>query len=153
MKFLCDQMLGTLAKWLRILGFDTLYANSEIDDSEIIKVTKKEKRVLLTRDKTLIHIARRENIKTIEINTTDINEQLKTVLENIKPDKNKFLSRCLLCNTPVKEIDKNKIKNKIPEKVFKNNEEFWYCPKCNKIYWKGSHYLNMIKKINKLKQH
>ncbi len=146
-------MLGTLAKWLRILGFDTFYANSTMDDSEILRITKNEKRILITRDKALSSTAKRENLQTIEIKSTDIDEQLKLVLKNIKLDENNFLSRCLLCNTLVEEIDKNKIKNKVPEKVFKNNEKFWYCPECNRIYWKGSHYLNMIKKINKLKQH
>ncbi|RLF34018.1 MAG: hypothetical protein DRM98_01370 [Thermoplasmata archaeon] len=134
MKFLCDQMLGTLAKWLRILGFDTFYANSTMDDSEILRITKNEKRILITRDKALSSTAKRENLQTIEIKSTDIDEQLKLVLKNIKLDENNFLSRCLLCNTLVEEIDKNKIKNKVPEKVFKNNEKFWYCPKCKRIY-------------------
>jgi len=105
-----------------------------MDDSEILRITKNEKRILITRDKALSSTAKRENLQTIEIKSTDIDEQLKLVLKNIKLDENNFLSRCLLCNTLVEEIDKNKIKNKVPEKVFKNNEKFWYCPKCKRIY-------------------
>ena len=141
MKFLCDQMFGTLAKWLRIYGFDTLYATNELNDLDIIDITKKENRFLLTK---------RENIKTIEIKTTDINEQIGIVLMNFKVDKNKILSRCILCNTEVEDIKKEEIAGKVPDRIFESNEKFWFCKKCNKIYWKGSHYEKMFEKINDL---
>lgn len=148
MKFLCDQMLGTLAKWLRIYGFDTFYANSEIDDSELIAISRKENRILITRDKKLLQRARRENLKTIEIKTTEINEQISKAIGGREIDHSKVLSRCILCNTKVDEIKKYEVKGKVPKKVFDNNEIFWFCPKCNKIYWKGSHYENMVERIN-----
>jgi hypothetical protein len=150
MKFLCDQMLGTLAKWLRIYGYDTFYANSEMDDPKLLQISKNENRTLITRDKNLIQTARRENLKTIDIKTTDIDEQLHIVLGGIKIDKTKVLSRCILCNTKVEEIKKKDIKGTVPEKAFNNNEKFWFCKKCNKIYWKGSHYEKMFEKINEI---
>ena len=150
MKFLCDQMLGTLAKWLRIYGFDTFFVNSEMDDAKLLEITKKENRILITRDKKLIQTARRENIKTIEVKTTDINEQISTILDDTETNKTKVLSRCILCNTKVDEIKKEDVKGKIPERVFNNNEKFWFCKKCNKIYWKGTHYEKMFEKINNL---
>ena len=143
-------MLGTLAKWLRIFGFDTFYANSEIDDNKLLEISKNENRILLTRDKNLIFRARRENIQTIEINMTDINEQISYVLNNYHYKSFQVLSRCILCNTLVIEIDKNKIRDKVPPKVFENNNKFWYCKNCKKIYWKGSHYNKMMEKINNL---
>ena len=152
MKFLCDQMLGTLAKWMRIFGFDTFYANGEIDDKELIDICLKENRILITRDKILIQIARRENLKTIEINTIDIDEQIKKVISDREIDLKKVLSRCILCNTVVDEIKKDEVKGKVPKKVYDNNEKFWICKKCDKIYWKGSHYENMIDKINEIKK-
>lgn len=145
MKFSCDQMLGTLAKWLRIYGFDTFYATSEMSDDDLIRVSKNENRVLISRDKELIQNARRENLTTIEVKTTDIDEQIRNVLNNIKIDKTKFLSRCILCNTEVEEIKKEDVKGKVPERVFDNNEKFWFCKKCKKIYWKGTHYKKMKK--------
>jgi len=151
MKFLCDQMLGTLAKWLRIYGFDTYFANSEISDDELLKISKDEDRILLTRDKKLVQRAHKENIKNIEIKTTDVNEQLKIVLKDLTIDKNKVLSRCILCNSVIDEIKKKDVDGKVPERVFETNEEFWFCKKCNKIYWKGSHYENMIEKMDELK--
>ena len=150
MKFSCDQMLGTLAKWLRIYGFDTFYVNNEMNDVKLLEISKIENRILLTRDKKLIQMARRENLTTIEIKTTDINEQLSMVLRDIKTDKSKVLSRCILCNTRIVELKKEEVKGKVPERVFNNNEKFWFCKKCNKIYWKGTHYEKMFEKINKL---
>lgn len=150
MKLLCDQMLGTLAKWLRIYGFDTYYENSQSDDSELLKISKNDDRVLITRDKQLIIDAKRENIKTIEIKTTDIDKQIKSVLDKISHEEEKILSRCIICNSKVEEIKKEEIKEKVPERVYKNNEKFWFCKKCDKIYWKGTHYKKMFEKINNL---
>jgi uncharacterized protein with PIN domain len=150
MKFLCDRMLGTLAKWLRIYGFDTLFATNKMKDEELLEISKNEDRILITRDKTLIYEARRGNIKTIELKTTDFDEQLKTILDETKLDKTKILSRCIICNSKVEEIKKENVEGKVPEKVFTNNEKFWLCKKCNKIYWKGSHYEKMFEKINTL---
>lgn len=150
MKFLCDQMLGTLAKWLRIFGFDTFYATDDLDDNELIEIAKKENRTLITRDKQLIYNSRRENIKSIEVTEKNIDRQLNQILKEAKINKDLFLSRCLLCNSLVRKINKNNIKNKVPDKIFKNNENFWYCKKCDKIYWQGSHFKNMTQKINSL---
>lgn len=151
MKFLCDQMLGTLAKWLRIFGFDTYYANSKIDDAELLEVAKKENRILLTSDKELIYVGRRENLKVIKIETTGLDEQLQLVLQNVKINKTKLLSRCTLCNTLLDGIKKEDVKNSVPKKVFENNEKFWFCSKCYKYYWVGSHYDKMLKKIDEIK--
>ena len=118
MKFLCDQMLGTLAKWLRIYGFDTFFPDVEMDDSDLIDICKKEKRVLITRDKNLIIRARRENLKTIEIISIGINDQIKTAISDIKIDTNNILSRCILCNDLVDDIKKADVKGKIPKKSY-----------------------------------
>lgn len=149
MKFLCDKMLGTLAKWLRIYGFDTFYANSEIDDEGLMEIAKKEKRVLITRDKDLIIKAKKELIKTIHVEKTGIDNELSAVLNEIDIDKSKILSRCTICNTILEEIKKSEAKNKVAEKVFENNKKFWFCSKCKRIYWKGTHYENMIEKIKR----
>ena len=144
-------MLGTIAKWLRIFGFDTFYANSKMDDSQLIDISKNEKRVLITRDKNLLQRAKKEKLKVIEINTTDINQQINMVLNHVKINPSKALSRCILCNAELDEIKKDEVIKKVPKRVFDSNEKFWFCPICKKIYWKGTHYDNMIKKINTLK--
>jgi uncharacterized protein with PIN domain len=148
MKFLCDQMLGTLAKWLRIYGFDTFYANSIISDDEIILISKKDDRCLITRDKELAFRCKRENIKIKHIKAVNLDEQINLVLHDLEIDKDKILSRCLVCNSEVIKIKKETIKDKVPIKVFQKHKKFWFCKKCNKIYWKGSHYDKMLQKID-----
>ena len=71
------------------------------------------------------------------------------ILKEYKIDEDLFLSRCTLCNDPVKPMKKKDVKGKIPNRVFENNENFWYCSKCDKIYWKGCHYKKMKEKIKK----
>jgi len=147
MKLLCDQMLGTLAKWLRILGFNTFFANSEVTDEDLINLAKKENRIVISRDKELILKSRKQNIKTIEIKDFKLDEQLLQVLAIIKIEKKLILQRCTLCNSEIKTIDKSKVKGEVPEKVYKNNYKFWYCSKCKKFYWMGSHYDKINEKI------
>lgn len=152
MRFLCDQMLGTLAKWLRLFGFDTYYANSEIDDNKILEIAENEKRVLISRDKELIIRAKKKNVDFFEVKTTDLDQQLKLVLNNIDIDEKAILTRCSLCNSLVEEIDKEDVVDFVPEKVFKNNDKFWFCSNCVKYYWMGSHYDKIISNLKKIKK-
>lgn len=141
-------MLGTLAKWLRICGFDTYYAKRHMKDKKLMDIAKKENRVIVTRDKELVYNARREQIKVIKIDTYILDEQIKKVIGKTKINKKSILTRCLICNTILKEIPKKEVKDKVPSKVFENHEEFLSCPKCKKIYWKGTHYQKMLEKID-----
>ncbi len=152
MKLLCDQMLGTLATWLRILGFDTFYANDMITDGELLHIANNEKRTIISRDKELIIRGKKKNLTTIEVNTTDLDEQLYQVLKIISIDKKFVLSRCTLCNTILETRTKNSVEGKVPKKVFENNDKFWFCTTCNKYYWKGSHYEKIMHKIDEIKK-
>jgi uncharacterized protein with PIN domain len=152
MRFLCDQMLGTLAKWLRLFGFDTFYANNVIEDIELLQIAKKEKRIIITRDKELFIRGKKQNLKVIKIESTDLDIQLKQVLNGIRINDETIFSRCSLCNSLIEKIEKHEIKNKVFDKIYKNNDSFWFCPKCDKIYWMGSHYNKIISKINEIKK-
>ena len=152
MKFLCDQMLGTLAKWLRILGFDTFYANAEITDEELLHIAKNENRTIISRDKELILRGKKGKLNVMELKTTDLDEQLNQVLENVDIDEKIFLSRCTLCNTIIERAKKSDVEGKVPTKVFERNDKFWYCKTCDKFYWMGSHYNKIIDKIDSIKK-
>ena len=147
MKLLCDQMLGTLAKWLRILGFDTFYAQNEMTDDALLEIAKKEKRIIITRDKELTFRAKKQLIPTVEMQEIDLIEQIRKIIKENKIDENKFLSRCSVCNTKLHSISKDMVYGKVPPKVFETKERFWHCPTCNRYYWMGSHYDDMIKRI------
>jgi uncharacterized protein with PIN domain len=152
MKLLCDHMLGSLAKWLRIFGFDTFYPDSTTNDDFILQIATREKRLLISRDKELLIRAKKTLVPVLEIQTTNLTEQLQQVLKKIPVDEEKILSRCTVCNTLLHSVEKETIKDKIPEKVFQTRNEFWICPSCSKYYWMGTHYENMRKKINTLIQ-
>ena len=84
MKFLCDQMLGKLSRWLRFFGFDTFYIKGDVDDDELLKIAENEGRVILTRDKQLIIRAIKRKLDFIKIDSIDLDDQLKGVFKKIK---------------------------------------------------------------------
>jgi uncharacterized protein with PIN domain len=143
-------MLGSLAKWLRIFGFDTFYPDALMNDDHILEIAKCEKRLLISRDKELLMRGKKEQVKVLEIQTTSLTDQVKQVLNEIPIDTKKVLTRCILCNTVLDVVEKKEIKNHVPPKVFETRDNFWHCSICNKYYWMGTHYENMIEKINML---
>ena len=150
MKLICDHMLGSLAKWLRIFGFDTLYPNMTTNDDTLLDIAKTEKRILITRDKELIIRGKKIQLDVLEIQTTDLDRQLAQVLAHIPIDRTNVLTRCTICNTLLLSVEKKAIKTLVPPKVFESRNQFWYCAVCNKYYWMGTHFENMIEKTNKL---
>ena len=152
MKLLCDHMLGSLAKWLRILGFDTFYPSAETTDDELLKIARDEDRLLISRDKELIARGKKMSLAVLEIHTTDLEEQLIVVLRRIGFDTSKLLTRCIVCNTPLVSVEKRRVKPYVPPKVFETRDAFWFCPRCTKYYWMGTHYENMREKITALQE-
>jgi len=145
-KFVTDGMLGKLTRWLRMLGHDVVYTGS-MDDKELILKVKKEKRILLTRDLELYQqaIAKGAEAFLIEspsqtLNLVNLAKRFRFNLEiNVK------VSRCPKCNTRIKPVSKADVVNKIPQTTSLYYNEFWKCPKCQQIYWRGAHW----KKIEK----
>ncbi len=150
-KFVLDVHLGTLARYLRMLGFDSLYKNNYSDD-EIINLSLNEKRTILTKDKGILK--RKEITHGCYVRSIYPVVQLKEIAERFDLYKSfKEFSRCMECNTLLKPVDKNKISGRLPPKVKEFQNEFYICESCNKIYWPGSHYKKMKKIINNLTGH
>lgn len=148
-KFVLDVHLGTLAKYMRMLGFDTLYKNN-YNDEEIVDISLREKRTILTRDRGLLKRADVTHGYWIRENKTE--NQLIEVINRFDIKKLiRELSRCLLCNSKLIKISKDKVLDLVPKKVKEYQNEFYLCEHCNKIYWKGSHYNKMKGIIDKLK--
>lgn len=137
-RFIADAMLGKLARWLRIIGFDTLYFN-KIDDSEIIRMALQEQRVILTRDTEL---SKSKKIpRAVLIHSNNHLEQLKEVLLFLNKASREFSNlpcRCVICNGELVSCDKNLILNLTPEYILLHNKSFLRCSKCNKVFWHGS---------------
>jgi uncharacterized protein with PIN domain len=145
-KFAIDEMLGTLARWLRIMGYDAAYEKDRSDD-EIVNSARAEDRILLTRDRVL---AARMGEKGLYITSDQLEEQLRQVWQafGLRPDQD--LARCTVCNGELAPMAEEKAKDLVPEGVFLMNHEFLQCQSCGKVYWRGTHWLNIKKRLASL---
>ncbi|MCX7797204.1 MAG: Mut7-C ubiquitin/RNAse domain-containing protein [Melioribacter sp.] len=149
-KFICDVHLGKLARNMRMLGYDVFYNNS-LKDNEIVEISKKEKRTILTRDLGILKrsdVTRgyfvRENNPKKQIIEVIIRFDL---LNLMKP-----LTLCLECGSKLKKIAKEKIINIVPEKVKQTQNNFFICTNCNQLFWEGTHFKKMNEFIKTIKQ-
>lgn len=152
-KFVADQMLGKLARALRFLGYDTIYLNPA-PDTTLVKIAKKEKRTLLTRDTLLLKRKEvsRGDIKAILLKSTSWEKQLKQVAACFKLNSQKFFlsSFCRECNNLLENVSKLKVKGKVPPYVYENQKEFSWCRGCGRYYWKGTHFQKLKERISAL---
>jgi len=146
-KFLLDENLGKLAKWLRILGYDAAVYKS-ISLEKKIYLCNKERRVFLTRSNKIAK--RKDGFARILIRTEKYDKQLQEMQNLIELEDAIIFSRCLDCNSILQKIQVEKIEGLIPENVNNNFFDFKICRKCGKIYWKGSHYEAMKSKLKNL---
>jgi hypothetical protein len=147
-KFIADVHLGRLTKYLRMMGLDVLYKNN-FDDDEIVSISLKEKRAILTKDRGILK--RNEVTHGYWIRATKAEVQAKEVSERFNLQKEiKEFSRCIECNELLKLVKKEEVINHLPPKVSRSQNEFYVCPACNKIFWKGTHYRRMLSFINRL---
>ncbi|QTA78406.1 Ubiquitin and RNAse domains-containing [Desulfonema limicola] len=148
-RFVVDVNLGKLARKLRLLGFDTMY-NNNFKDEEIVKLSLKERRIILTRDKGIFKY--RAVTHGYWIRNNDPKKQLTEVVKRMQLE-NSFepFIRCSNCNELLNPIDKELIKDRLPKLTFLYVDDFMECKGCRKIYWKGSHYEQICKLIDELK--
>ena len=139
MKFLVDRMLGRLAKWLRILGYDAAYFTGR-DKDELYYQSLREGRIILSRDQRGISCSK--GFRVVFIHADDFEEQIRELSKAVKIQTGgeDMFTRCVLCNGELERADKEKIREKVPPFVFETVEEFSHCSRCEKIYWKGSHW-------------
>ncbi len=143
-KFVADHMLGSLARWLRIMGYDTVYDKS-LDDSGIATLARAESRFILTRDREL---AKEPGALMIEADDLDL--QIKAISEKYGLKFHDDLIRCSACNGELADFEKAQAKESVPEGAFENNEKFWKCSKCGKVYWKGTHWHGIMDRFRRL---
>jgi len=145
MNLLCDHMLGTLAKWLRFMGYDTAYPGP-LDDTELLALAQREDRVLLTRDKELAGRSHR----ALRVHSDDLEEQIREVASALNLRLIDPLSRCSLCNTPLVAARLEEVGDLVPEGVRARHTSFWQCPTCHRVYWQGSHWDKMVERLSRL---
>ncbi len=131
-------MLGRLAKWLRLLGFDVLYYPA-IDDRQVKKISREQERTILTRDTRMLQCKAVRN--AVFIRSDRIADQLLEMKEILQLQDPDAARRCALCNDRLLSVaDSCEVKDLVPDYVHHNFSSFMRCSGCGKIYWEGSHY-------------
>jgi uncharacterized protein len=149
-KFILDVQLGSLAKYMRMLGFDAGYKN-RYSRNEIIILSINEHRTILTKDRNILK--RNDVTRGYWIREKEVLDQVKEVTSRfhlyglIQP-----FSRCMKCNMLLKEIGGEKVIETLEENTKEFYDEFFICTSCSRIYWKGSHYKEMLKTIKDIRE-
>jgi hypothetical protein len=142
-KFVADVMLGTLAKWLRIAGYDTLFDPS-LDDHQLVRLARAEGRTLLTRDREL---ARRRGVNCLLVVSEKLDEQLGQILGDRRWVPDQSFSRCPVCNAALQTLDPEAARPLVPPYVARTQSRFSQCPSCLRVFWRGTHWERMVEHL------
>jgi uncharacterized protein with PIN domain len=151
-KFIADNNVGKLARWLRLIGYDTLLFKQK-DDGQMIKIALSENRVILTKDTQFMkrRLVTNGKLKTIHIKQDDPKLQVQEVVETLNLNYHfKPFSLCLECNRALVARDKGEVQNLVPAQVLETQTQYTECPACHRIYWPGTHWQAMGKKLRDL---
>ncbi|TFE72071.1 Mut7-C RNAse domain-containing protein [Methylacidiphilum caldifontis] len=141
-KFVLDVHLGTLARYLRMLGFDALYSN-DLADEKLAEISFDQQRILLTRDPGLLK--RKKVVQGYFVRATEPRSQILELIREFQlKDKISPFGRCMRCNGLLKPISKEEINSDIPPRIKEMHSVFLQCQSCGRIYWKGSHYHKLM---------
>ncbi len=135
-------MLGSLARKLRAVGFDTSYFKSG-PDSVLLALAADEGRVILTADRTLVKMAQRRGLPAMLVSGRSDAARLKSVVEESKGLGLRLVrggSLCSLCNGALKSVARSDLRGKVPDQVLSRHRVFYECTLCGKVYWKGGHW-------------
>lgn len=154
MKFVCDRMLGKLAVWLRISGYDTLYVGDfATEDEDEFLLRNFEDRLLLTKDRGLFEKAKKVKREVFLVRSNDVAEQMRE-LKNIGIKFQIVMDRCSVCNSllriPSKEEALDVLKEQGLPADMLERYELWFCENCKKLYWMGGHWVNMVRFLKKI---
>jgi uncharacterized protein with PIN domain len=154
LKFMVDINVAKLAKWLRIMGYDAELFDGD-DDSRMIVSALRQGRVILTKDTQIMKrgVVASGRLKTVLITSDQPEEQIRRVIETLKLDcPFRPFTLCLECNQLLVERSKEEVKELVPPYVFQTQNQYMECPACHRIYWKGTHWQAMTRKLQKIGQ-
>lgn len=145
MKLLVDSMLGTLAKWLRLLGYDAAIAANHAPDVELVRRARAERRVILTRDREL---AGRRGVQALLVVDDDLDAQLMQVAGALDLPSPQPGSRCVHCNAALQPAKHEEVAGDVPPYVLQTQPAFRRCPACGRVYWRGTHWQQFEHKVD-----
>jgi len=144
-RFIVDCNVGKLARLLRMTGYDALFFHN-INDDELINIALKEKRIVLTRDAQIMkrRVATNGQLKIVFIEDDEPKKQLRQVIKSLKLDCcQRQFTRCLECNEKLLPKTKEEVKEIVPPYVFLTQTQYMQCPSCQRVYWRGTHWVRM----------
>jgi hypothetical protein len=147
MRFAADKMLGRLARWLRVIGQDVAYG-PELSGLVLLRVARGEGRTVLTRDTRLLR--RRDLPPHLFIVSDHFREQLRQVVAAFGLDASHLLTRCLDCNAALEEVERARVRARVPPHVWRTQGRFWSCPKCHRVFWPATHLDRMRSELESL---
>lgn len=149
-RFIVDAMLGSLARWLRILGLDAAY-DPALDDAELVEIALGEGRVLLTRDSRLIErrLLRDNGDSYLFVRDDGVEAQLRQVLGElgVKIGSDRLFGRCLRCNVELAALTAEEARPQVPPFVARTQRRYRRCPNCERIYWSATHVEAMAERL------
>jgi uncharacterized protein with PIN domain len=151
-RFIADNNVGKLARWLRLMGYDTVLFKQK-DDGEIIKTALSENRVVLTKDGEFMRrrLVAEGKLRAVHIKQDGPVQQVQEVVAALNLDRHfKPFSRCLECNATLIARSKEEVKGLVPDHVFQTQTEYTQCPACHRIYWSGTHWQSMVRRLREL---
>lgn len=152
MKFLCDSMLGRLAKWLRAAGYDTYYAREGTDTSDrfLVRMALEEERALLTSDKGFLEHqpVRDEWVALLVVPHLPLEDQLRMVVKNVGLERRP--SRCMKCNGMLEVVMPDGVAGQVPPAVIRHHRSFFRCRGCERVFWHGSHWRRIHDRLERV---
>jgi len=139
LKFICDEQLGKLARWLKVIGQDVYYKN-RLDDQKLMELAEKESRIVLTRDTRLLKNLEKKGLPYLFLLENYPALQLKEVVNHFQEQiRIRVFTRCTNCNVVLEEVSPKEAEGLVPPFVFKTQKQFRRCPSCKKFFWRGTH--------------
>jgi uncharacterized protein with PIN domain len=154
-RFLVDHNIGKLARWLRLLGFDAAFFTGA-DDNDMVKQALAESRIILTRDTAIQRrrVATSGRFIVITFETENADEKMWQLLDKMPLiEQSQPYTRCIECNAPLRAIEKPTVTTRIPQYTFETQEEFMECPVCGRVYWRGTHWHALEKRLAEFGKH
>ncbi len=148
-KFIIDINVGKLARWLRMMGYDAILFN-ESDDGLMVKKAIAQGRIIITKDSEFMkrRAVRCGRVKAVLVSGDDPEKQMKTLIESLDLAKSLHpFTRCLECNSVLINKEKGQIKDEVPPRVLEKQDQYMECPHCHRIYWRGTHWQDMSRKL------
>jgi uncharacterized protein with PIN domain len=152
MRFIVDHNVGKLARWLRMMGYDSIFFEGD-DDGQMVKQALAEDRVIVTRDTGMMKrgVISRGRLRAVLIESEEPERQMGQLMEifDLQGQAHPF-TLCLECNRILEARTREEVAGRVPSHVYRTQTQYMECPNCHRIYWRGTHWQAMVRKLEKL---